>query len=136
MIDFACLQRIQLADCKKQTDAETNAILAEHLYQAGTEKMLQDFAHILKESVLGERIKAALAEALSSTPVTSDERPHGSCRLVVDGSSEQELQQTGTGSLTLIIILTIESNGRLGSNGGHPVHIREMTSSHVQSGAS
>ena len=49
---------------------------------------------------------------------------------VVDGSSDQELQQTGTGSLTLIIILTI------GSNGGHPVHIREMSSSHVQSGAS
>ena len=75
MIDFACLQRIQRADC----DAAVNAILAEHLYRAGTEKMLQDFAHILKESVLGERIKAALAEALSSTPVTSDERPHGSC---------------------------------------------------------
>ena len=126
VIDLACLQRIQRADC----DAETNAILAEHLYQAGTEKMLQDFAHILKESVLGERIKAALAEALLSTPVSSDERPHGSCKLVVDGSSDQELQQTGTGSLTLIIILTIESNG------GHPVHIREMTSSHVQSGAS
>ena len=49
---------------------------------------------------------------------------------VVDGSSDQELQQTGFGSLTLIIILTI------GSNGIHPVHIREMTSSHVQSGAS
>ena len=64
-----------VADC----DAETNAILAEHLYQAGTEKMLQDFAHILKESILGERIKAVLAEALSSRPVTSDERPHGSC---------------------------------------------------------
>ena len=49
---------------------------------------------------------------------------------VVDGSSNQEVQQTGTGSLTLIIILTI------GSNGGHPVHIREMSSSHIQSGAS
>ena len=103
VIDFACLQRIQRANC----DAETNAILAEHLYRAGTEKMLQDFAHILKESVLGERIKAALAEALWSRPVSSDERQHESCRLVVDGSSDQELQQTGTGSLTLIIIFLI-----------------------------
>ena len=101
MIDFACLQRIQRADC--------DAILAEHLYCIGTEKTLQDFAHILKESVLGERTKAALAEILSSRPVSIVTSVHMDrvYRPVVEGSYDQELQQTGTGSLTVITILTI-----------------------------
>ena len=111
VIDFACLQKIRRADC----DVGANAVLAEHLYRAGTEKTLQDFAHILKESglprqkALGEQIEAALAEASSSYgPVSGDERPRGSPRRpAAESSSDQELQQTGAGTLTVIIVLTI-----------------------------
>ena len=111
VIDFACLQKIRRAEC----DAEANAVLAEHLYRAGTEETLQDFAHILKEyglprqKALGEQIEAALAEAsLSYGPVSSDERPRGSPRRpAAESSSDQELQQTGADTLTVIIILTI-----------------------------
>ena len=64
VINFQCLQQIQEAS----SDTEANAVLAEHLYHAGTNKKLQDFAHILiesdlpKQKGLGERIEAALAD--------------------------------------------------------------------------
>ena len=48
MIDYECLQKIRRADC----NTEANAVLAEHLYQTSTEKTLQEFARILKESGL------------------------------------------------------------------------------------
>ena len=109
-INFACLQKIRQAQC----DEEANTLLAEHLYQSGTEKTLQDFANILKESdlprqqALGERIEAALSETHSPRSVFSDERLPGSPRGPrAEGSSEQELQQPGVQLVTLIVILTI-----------------------------
>ena len=108
IINFACLQKIRQAQC----DEEANALLAEHLYQSGTEKTLQDFANILKESdlprqqALGERIEAALSETHSPRSVFSDERLPGSPRGPrAEGSSEQEPQPGAL--VTLIVILTI-----------------------------
>ena len=79
VIDYECLQKIRRAEC----DTEANAVLAEHLYQSSTEKTLQEFARILKESglpkqkVLGEQIEARLtrttaANADSSEAVSTD----------------------------------------------------------------
>ena len=66
VIDIECLQEIVQAD----SDRKANAVLAIHLYRAGTEEALQDYVDVLKESGLrrpkglGERIEAALVEAL------------------------------------------------------------------------
>ena len=74
------------ADC----DTEANALMVEHLYETSTEKTLQEFARILKESglpkqkVLGEQIETVLtrtaaANANSSKAVFTDSRdkyPH------------------------------------------------------------
>ena len=80
-IDYECLQKIRRADC----DTEANAVLAEHLYETSTEKTLQEFARILKESglpkqkVLGEQMEAVLtrttaanANSTSSEAVSTD----------------------------------------------------------------
>ena len=62
VIDYECLQRIRRAEC----DTEANAVLVEHLYETSTEKTLQEFARILKESglpkqkVLREQMEAVL----------------------------------------------------------------------------
>ena len=79
VIDYECLQKIRRAEC----DTEANAVLAEHLYETSTEKTLQEFARILKESglpkqkVLGEQIEAVLtrttAANANSRPSESDE---------------------------------------------------------------
>ena len=66
VIEYECLQEIVQAD----SDRKANAMLAMHLYRIGTEKTLQDYVDVLKESDLprpkglGERIEAALVEAL------------------------------------------------------------------------
>ena len=81
VINYECLQKIRKADC----DTEANAVLAEHLYETSTEKTLQEFARILKESgmpkqkVLGEQMEAVLtctvtATANSSEAVSTDSR--------------------------------------------------------------
>ena len=69
VIDYECLQKIRRADC----DTEANAVLAEHLYETSSEKTLQEFARILKESylpkqkVLGEQIEAVLTRTAAAT---------------------------------------------------------------------
>ena len=83
VIDYECLQKIRRAEC----DTEANAVLAEHLYETSTEKTLQEFARILKESglpkqkVLGEQIEAVLtrttaanANSRSSEAVSTNSR--------------------------------------------------------------
>ena len=83
VIDYECLQKIRRAEC----DTEANAVLAEHLYETSTEKTLQEFARILKESglpkqkVLGEQMEAVLthtaaatANSTSSEAVSTDSR--------------------------------------------------------------
>ena len=45
VIDYEPLQKIRRTDC----DTEANAVLAEHLYETGTEKTLQEFARVLRE---------------------------------------------------------------------------------------
>ena len=66
VIDIECLEEIVQAD----SDQKANAVLAIHLYRIGTEKTLQDYVDVLKQSGLrrpkglGERIEAALVEAL------------------------------------------------------------------------
>ena len=68
VIDYECLQKIRRAEC----DTEANAVLAEHLYQSSTEKTLQEFARILKESglpkqkVLGEQMEAVLTRTAAA----------------------------------------------------------------------
>ena len=77
VIGYDCLQKIRRADC----DTDANAVLAEHLYQSSTEKTLQEFYTILKESglpkqkKLGEQIEAALtaADTAVALTVSSDE---------------------------------------------------------------
>ena len=106
VIDYECLQKIRRADC----DTEANAVLAEHLYETSTEKTLQEFARILKESdlpkqkVLGEQIEAVLtrttsatANSRSSEAVSTDSRdehrqttnPSRMSSSVEDGSDEE-----------------------------------------------
>ena len=69
VIDYEPLQKIRRTDC----DTEANAVLAEHLYETGTEKTLQEFARVLKESglpkqkVLGEQIEVALTRTAAAT---------------------------------------------------------------------
>ena len=66
VIDIECIEQIVQAD----SDRKANAVLAIHLYRNGTEKTLQDYVDVLKESGLprpkglGERVEAALVEAL------------------------------------------------------------------------
>ena len=77
VIDYDCVQKIRRADC----DTDANAVLAEHLYQTSTEKTLQEFYTILKESglpkqkELGEQIEAALTatDTAVALTVSSDE---------------------------------------------------------------
>ena len=65
VIDIECLEQIVQAD----SEQKANAVLAIHLYRIGTEKTLQDYVDVLKESGLpslkglGERIEAALVGA-------------------------------------------------------------------------
>ena len=83
VIDYEHLQKIRRAEC----NTEANAVLAEHLYETSTEKTLQEFARILKESglpkqkVLGEQMEAVLtrttadtANSTSSEAVSTDSR--------------------------------------------------------------
>ena len=66
VIDIECTEQIVRA----HSDRKANAVVAIHLYRFGTEKTLQDYVDVLKESGLprakglGERIEAALVEAL------------------------------------------------------------------------
>ena len=68
VINYECFQKIRRADC----DTEKNAVLAEHLYETSTEKTLQEFARVLKESglpkqkVLGEQIEAVLTRTAAA----------------------------------------------------------------------
>ena len=71
VIGYDCLQKIRTADC----DTDANAVLAEHLYQSSTEKTLQEFYTILKESglpkqELGEQIEATLTAMDTAVPLT------------------------------------------------------------------
>ena len=83
VIDYECLQKIRRAEC----DTEANAVLAEHLYETSTEKTLQEFARILKESSLPKqkvlreqmevvltRTTAATANSTSSEALSTDSR--------------------------------------------------------------
>ena len=97
VIDYECLQKIRRADC----DTEANAMLAEHLYETSTEKTLQEFACILKESGqpkqkdFGEQIEAVLtrttaANANSSQAVSATSLSRTSSS--VEGEWDEEME--------------------------------------------
>ena len=99
VIDYECLQKIRRADC----DTEANAVLAEHLYETSTEKTLQGFTRILKESglpkqkCLGEQIEAVLtrtatatANSTSSEAVSTTNPSHASSS--VEDESDEEME--------------------------------------------
>ena len=104
VIDYECLQKIRRADC----DTEANAVLAEHLYETSTEKTLQEFARILKESdlpkqkVLGEQIEAVLtrttaanANSKSSQALSTysrDEHPQATNPSSAEDESDEEME--------------------------------------------
>ena len=99
VIDYECLQKIRRADC----DTEANAVLAEYLYETSTEKTLQEFARILKESGLpkqkapGEQMEAMLtrtaagtANSTSSEAVSTNSPSRTSSS--VEGESDEEME--------------------------------------------
>ena len=59
VIDFPCLLEIVQAN----GDQKVNAVLAIHLYRIGTEKTLQDYVNVLKESGL-PRLKGKIFIAI------------------------------------------------------------------------
>ena len=69
VIEYEPMRKIRNAGC----DTEANAVLAEHLYETSTEKTLQEFARILKESdlpkqkCLGKQIEAVLTRTTAAT---------------------------------------------------------------------
>ena len=102
--DYECLQKIRRAEC----DTEANAVLVEHLYETSTEKTLQEFARILKESdlpkqkVLGEQIEAVLtrttaanANSKSSQALSTysrDEHPQATNPSSAEDESDEEME--------------------------------------------
>ena len=77
-----------LVDCERLLK-KANAVLADHLYVTSTEKILHEFARILKECFrLGEQIKAALTGVAAANVNSSSG--------AVDGDESDEEMETDT----------------------------------------
>ena len=79
-----------LVDCERLLK-KANAVLADHLYETSTEKILHEFARILKECFrLGEQIEAVLTGAAAANDNSSS--------ATVDGDeSDQEMETDAKG---------------------------------------